>query len=154
MFKRRKGRPSLREQIEKHNASDRYYAAAFGKEPAFQRELPAVRTRGPAKKSTIPLERDVLKAVLHALRHDPRIASVERQQSGVFIEGNRHIRVGARGALDIKGMLVGGRAFEIECKRPGGKPDPRQAERIAAIKANGGVAGYCWSAESALALLP
>lgn len=155
MYKKRAGRPTRREQIESFNALHRFYADAVGVKPMVQLAVPKLRTRSTtSKRSTIPLERDVLKAVLQALRYDPRVASVERQQSGVFLEGNRHIRVGTPGALDIKGMLKGGRMFEIECKRPGGKPDPRQAARIARIRADGGVAGYCWSVESALALLP
>lgn len=101
-----------------------------------------------------PPEKHVLAAVLKALRHDPRVASVERTQSGLFQEGNRWIRVGTPGKLDITGLLVGGRYFEIEVKRPGEKPNPKQADRIAAIRANGGISGYAWSAESALALLP
>ena len=118
--------------------------------------VPAERDSKPkdVSKAAPPLERAVLKEIMRALRNDPRVAQVERQQSGLFVEGNRHIRVGTPGALDIKGMLVGGRMFEIECKRVGGKPTPAQANRIAAIKASGGIAGYAWSAESALALLP
>lgn len=152
MFKKRAGRLTRRQEVLRRNAVDRFYATTFDKVPRFQQEVPP--ERAPRKPSGKPLERDILKAVLHALRNDPRVAQVERQQSGVFVEGNRHIRVGTRGALDIKGMLHGGKMFEIEVKRPGREPDPRQADRIAAIRANGGIAGYCWSVESALALLP
>ena len=105
-------------------------------------------------KPTTPLEREVLKAVTKALRADPRVARVERNQSGTFREGERWIKVGTRGKLDLTVYLKSGRYMEIEVKRPGGKPDPRQALRIEAIKREGGLAGWCWSAESALALLP
>lgn len=149
-----RGRPSLRDTLAANNAADRFYAAMAGVEPRCQSVLP--EKRGPAKPRdpTKIYEREVLADVLSALRSDPRVALVMRQQSGVFVEGNRHIRVGTPGTLDVGGMLVGGRHFEIECKRPGQKPDPRQAERIATIRANGGIAGYATSAAEALELLP
>lgn len=102
----------------------------------------------------VPYERDVLAAALSALRSDPRVAFADRRQSGVFQEGNRWIRVGTRGVLDISGMLRGGRYFELEAKRPGEKPDERQRRRIEAIQAGGGISGYFTSAIEALALLP
>lgn len=148
----RKGRLSRRERIERNNAADAFYAGAAGVEPRHQVPLP--QRRAPRKPSGKPLERDILKAVIAALRRDPRVAQVERQQSGLFVDGDRYIRVGTPGALDIKGMLKGGRAFEFEIKRPGRKPDPRQAERIETLRANGAVAGVATSVEEALALLP
>lgn len=143
--------------IERHNASDRYWATFFGKPPAFQRALPPKRekiTRPVDGKPALPLEKEVLADVLKALRDDPRVALAERAQSGVFQDGDRYIRVGTPGKLDITIMLVGGRYGEIEVKRPGGKPDERQALRISTIRANGGISGYATSAEEALALLP
>lgn len=101
-----------------------------------------------------PLEKGVLKAALKALRADPRVAFAQRQQSGLLTEGLRTIRVGARGLLDINGMLKGGAYFEIEAKRPGEKPDERQAARIAFIREHGGISGYFTSAAEALSLLP
>ena len=165
MARRFRGRLSARDQIILTNKADAFYAAMAGKEPMFQREVKPKRLARVKpetsldidaihRKREVPLEKKVLADVLHALRHDPRVAHVERTQSGLLQDGDRYIRVGFKGKLDITGFLQGGRYFEIECKRPGGKPDPRQAERIATIKANGGISGYCWSAESALALLP
>lgn len=148
----RRGRPSRRERILANNAADRFYAGAAGVEPKHQQPVPALRA--PRKPSGKPLERNILKAIMAALRADPRVAQVERQQSGVFMAGDRYIRVGNPGALDIKGMLVGGLAFEIEVKVPGRKPTPQQAERIATLKANGAVAGFATSVQEALALLP
>lgn len=143
----------MREKLEEANRGDRFYAALSGKPAAFQNPIPAKRAyrRGVSGK---PLERDVLAEVLKALRADPRVAFAERQQSGVFMEGNRYIRVGTPGALDIKGFLNGGRYFEIEVKRPGEKPTEYQAERIAALKANGAIGGFATSAAEALALIP
>ncbi len=157
MIKPRRGRLSYREQIEKNNAADRFYAAMAGKEPRAQTVLAPkrARIRRPVDgKPAVPLEKEVLADVLQALRNDPRVAMIERSQSGLFQDGDRYIRVGTRGKLDITLMLVGGRYGEIECKREGLSPDERQQARIEAIKRNGGIAGYAWSAESALALLP
>ena len=106
-------------------------------------------------KPALPLEKHVLKAALKALQRDPRVAFVNRQQSGLFTEGLRTIRVGTPGLLDLHGMLKGsGRYFEFECKRPGNKLDERQATRILFVIANGGISGFFTSAAEALALLP
>ena len=106
-------------------------------------------------KPALPLEKHVLKAALKALRADPRVAFADRQQSGVFHEGLRTIRVGAPGKLDIVGALKdGARYIELEAKRPGEKPTEQQALRIAFVRSFGGISGYFTSAEEALALLP
>lgn len=143
----------MRERIEDANKADRFYAALAGKQPMNQTVLPPKREyrRNPTGKR---LERDVLAEVLEALRRDPRVALVERQQSGVFMEGNRYIRVGTKGALDVRGYLVGGRGFEIECKSDSGRLTPEQSERIATLLANGVVAGVATCAAEALAILP
>ena len=166
-------RKSLQQSLRSHLAAREFYAPPVGdpRRAAYEASIAShkamvkpVRRRIPRdsaldmdrvySKPLIPLERDVLKAVTKALRYDPRVSRVERNQSGVFVEGDRHIRVGTRGKLDLTVYLKSGKYMEIEIKRPGGKPDPRQAARIEAIKRDGGLAGYCWSIESALALLP
>lgn len=148
-----------RERIEKNNASFRFYGAMFEKPEVAERlciKLPPARARPSRyKRSDRPLERDVLKEIMTVLRNDPRVARVERNQSGVFKEGNRYVRVGTRGKLDITCYLRSGRYIEIECKRDNKeKPTPEQEARIAAIRREGGLAGWAWSAESALALIP
>lgn len=105
-------------------------------------------------KPAVPYEKEVLKDCLEALRKDPRVVILERSQSGVFLDGDRYIRVGTPGKLDITFMLVGGRYGEIECKRPGLKPDERQQQRIEAIRSGGGIAGCAHSGAEALELLP
>lgn len=154
-FKR--GRISLRERIERNNATDRFYAAAAGVEPRAQTELPPKRDRvkRPADgKPALPLEKHVLAECLAALLADPRVAIAERAQSGLFQDGDRYIRVGTPGKLDISLMLVGGRYGEIECKREGKFPDERQWKRIYLIRNNGGIAGCAHNAAEAIALLP
>lgn len=159
----RRGRMTLAEQrdrIIRFNAREQFDAAAVGKTPRFQipvPELPPKRNRVMRtgdNKPALPLEREVLAAALEALRYDPRVAFVDRRQSGVFQDGERYIRVGSPGVLDVSGMLKGGRYFELEAKRPGEKPDERQCRRIDLVRAAGGVSGYFTSADEALGLLP
>lgn len=101
-----------------------------------------------------PTEAQVLKSVLAYLRRHPLVASVERSQSGVFQEGNRIIRVGFVGKLDISGFLKNGaRYFEIEVKRPGAKPTDAQQKRIDAVLSSGGISGYVTSIEETAALI-
>ena len=160
----RRGRLSPRELAEQINARHSFHAgaapdpdkAAIGLD-TFTRKLPPKRdkvVRPVDGRPVVPLEKDVLADALQALREDPRVAICDRRQSGVFQEGERYIRVGQRGHLDVSGMLHGGRYFEIEAKRPGEKPDERQRERIAHIQRAGGISGYFTSAAEALALLP
>lgn len=148
MRARRKGRIDPREQQRKLNAAFEHLGM-----PQFKREIKPVRKRSASGK---PLERDVLKAVIQALRMDKRVASVERNQSGVFQDGNRFVRVGTKGKLDLTIYLRDGRYIEAEVKRA---PDVKllseaQQLRISQIRGAGGLAGWCWSVESALALLP
>lgn len=135
----------------------------FGKPEVAERlctPLPAKRASKPKLQGVDAihkrqLERNVLKAVARALRRDPRVARVERNTSGVFMDGGRTISVGVRGKLDLTCYLKSGRYIEIEVKRDErAKPQPHQLQRIERIRYAGGLAGWCWSAETALALLP
>lgn len=145
----KRGRISLREQKEKVNAALAYYGIPL------RNEIAPKRTRRAAGSDGRPLERDILKAVMKALRLDHRVASVERNQSGVFQDGNRYIRVGSKGKLDLTVYLKTGRYLELEVKRDRhAHPTREQMERIDSIKRSGGLAGWCWSVESALACLP
>lgn len=155
-----RGRRTYREQLEASARASEFYARMAGK-PAMPNtllaQLPPKRdrvVRPVDKRPVVPYERDILAAAIKALRDDPRVYDVRRQNSGLFQDGDRFIRVGTPGVLDIVGMLVSGRYMELEAKRPGQKPDERQERRIAFIRAGGGIAGYFTSVEQALALLP
>lgn len=161
--KTRRGRLSPRERISANNANLSFIAAASPRPDAAD-NLQKLLVPLPPKRERItrpvdgtpahPLEKDILADALQALRNDPRVWICDRRQSGVFYDGNRVIRVGAKGHLDISGMLQGGRYFEIEAKRPGQKPDERQQQRIDHVRKGGGISGYFWSVETCLALLP
>lgn len=158
MRKKSRGRLSHRERIQQVNQGLRSWGVAFGKPEIAEKlcsKVPEVRTRKASTPSGRPLERDVLKAIVRVLQHDPRVVRVERNQSGVFQDGERYIRVGVKGKLDLTVYLKSGRYAEIEVKRDGKtKPEPHQQARIDEIRRQGGIAGWAWSAESAIALLP
>lgn len=164
--KAKRGRQSLLEQVQKNHERACVYASALRKpvppKPQILIDLEnssrahRSRTRSTPWADGRPLERDVLKQVIAAFKADPRVASVERNQSGVFQDGDRYIRVGSRGKLDLTVYLTDGRYLECEVKR-GQQPSllrEQQRKRIQAIRSSGGLAGWCWSRESALALLP
>jgi hypothetical protein len=144
--------------MEAHHLTLSFYAAALDKPPPPKPAalLKPLRKRSSPGADGRPLEKHVLKLVVDALRLDKRVARVERNQSGVFQDGNRFIRVGSKGKLDLTVYLLDGRYVEIEVKR---SADVRllrdaQRQRIHAIRSAGGLAGWCWNVESAIALLP
>jgi hypothetical protein len=62
------------------------------------------------------------------------------------------------GPLQMRGLpdmviIVGGRTFWVELKRPGGKPTPLQAQRIKTIREAGGIADCVTSVEELRKLL-
>jgi len=145
----RRGRISFQDKIRANQRSLAFLAASAGvpEHPDLKIETKPRRKRSSGRRSAtggqrIPLERSVLKAVYSALHHHPKVAFVDRRQSGVFMEGERTIRVGKPGVLDLSGMLKGGRYFEIEVKRPGQKPTNLQWQRIETINRWGGASGF------------
>ena len=118
----------------------------------------------PRKERAKPVLREakILREILVALRHDPRVAMCWRQNAGTF--GERYIKLGPTGMPDVVGILApedppiyggfAGRFFAIEVKAPGKKPEPHQAEMIERLRSFGCVAGVAHSVEEALGLLP
>ncbi len=150
----RRGRKSKREEIKDLNAAFRYLGMSSGKEELAETLCrPEPKRRAPRQPSGVPLEADILRDILLALRKHPKVARVERRQSGVFRDGDRWVRVGNKGQPDISGILHGGRAFQIEVKRPGKFPDDNQWRQINAIRAAGGIAGCAHSVAEALAIV-
>ena len=90
-----------------------------------------------------PLERDVLKScVAVAAMMGVRL---ERQNTGRGTYRNkdgttRTVAYGRAGNLDLKGILPGGKAVEVEIKRPGNRPTKLQYRRMREINTAGGVA--------------
>lgn len=156
-----RGRKSLREQRIASVAAQKLWAAgaphekqaaaqAFIAEQESKIKPKRVVVRKPSAK---PKEASVLKAIIDALRTHPKVASVERNQSGVFREGERWIRVGSKGKLDLTVYLRDGRYMELEVKRPGEKLSDHQIERIRKIRQGGGLADWARSVEQARAII-
>ncbi len=156
-------RKGLRQQRLESLAGQSFYAASMDAGPrrdaamarleADRAAIKPVRERAPRKPSGKPLERDVLKAIIKALRKHPNVVRVERNQSGVFREGKRWINVGSKGKADLTVYLRDGRYAEIEVKRPGGKVSEAQFKRMYAIRAAGGLAGIAESVEDAFNII-
>jgi hypothetical protein len=165
---KRRGRLTRREQIESVNRGFSAWGAMFGKpevaaslvQPLPKRRKQKADMRGVDIDAIHrkPLERDVLPAVRKALQLDRRVARVDRNQSGVFRDGNRFIRVGEKGKLDLTVFMKPGITpawGEVEVKRDKStKPEPHQLRRMERVRADGGFAGWCWDIESALEILP
>ena len=83
----------------------------------------------------VPSEHDVQVSILALLRRHPKIAKAIRYNSGTFRlpgahgERDRWFKANdCSGHSDIAGVLVGGRAFYIEVKKPGKSSKPGDAQ--------------------------
>ena len=154
-----RGRKTLRETLEENAKGLAYLCAMAGKPmpPGSTDLLDAMKPkRSTAGRSdpTKPLEKDVLKAVLHLLRAHPHVAWVARINSGTFMDGDRYVQANSqRGMSDILGMFKGGRLLAVEVKRPGAKLMPHQQEFLDRINAGGGLAFMASDASDVLSIL-
>ena len=128
------------------------------REPGVNIDAIHVTKRVMPKDLGAPLEKDILRACIRALRAHPRVAFVGRFNRGVMqstYQGRDSYTQfnTVPGFPDIHGMLKGGAAFYIEVKRPGRKPDDRQAHFLTGIIEYGGTAGVATSVEEALAII-
>jgi hypothetical protein len=150
----KRGRKTMREILARNNAADRFLAAMAGKPPQAQAAIPPPPKPRARSASGKPLERHVLRAVLDALRHHPRVAFAWRMQSGLFQEGDRYIRVGTPGLPDVVAMLKNsGQLVAVEVKREGGYISGAQEIMLQNIRFHGGRAGVARSVEDAIAII-
>ena len=77
--------------------------------------------------------------VLKALRANPAVAWVERQNSGAAKVGNRFIRFGWPGCSDVIGMMTNGRFLAVEVKGPKGRLRPEQTVFLERVNQAGGL---------------
>lgn len=134
-----------------------------GMSPAGREHLNRLRAetmpkqaRGPRKPSTVPTEAETQRAIIAYLCVHPKIALVERHNSGAvhdaqkgyYIEFHHLYSRGFNGEKmrkpDICGMLKDGRYYAIEVKREGWtKPtdlrEREQAAYLAHVRACGGI---------------
>lgn len=92
-------------------------------------------------KKSVP-ERDHLKACLEYLEMHPKVAWVQRVNTGMWKEEDRVIRFGFKGCSDIIGQLKDGRFVAFECKRVGETPSSAQQSFINTVWANNGIAHW------------
>jgi hypothetical protein len=100
-----------------------------------------------------PLERDVLPAVLEALRLHPRVAWCHRFNTGAMEVDGRNVRFAFAGCSDILGQLKDGRFLAVEVKRPSGMPTTAQVEFLGLVERSGGVAFVARGADDVFAVL-
>ena len=114
------------------------------------------RRRSRVGKDGKPTESAIQGAVVAALRAHPGVAMVWRQNAGVVQAQSGYVmRVGEKGMADVGGILRGGRALQIEIKRPGidVAAGTAQAEWLHACSDAGAAAGVAHGVEEALAIV-
>lgn len=167
LTRRFRGRMSQRERVQMVRDGLNHWSVMSGKPipEGLAPELPPMRerVRRPIDgKPVVPLEKDIQKTILAALKLDKRVVFVGRFNRGQAVAtdaygGTRYTPFNSvPGFPDIHGLLIGGRAFYIEVKRPPPfyeKPKPDQRAFIDAAKAGGAAAGVATSVEEAIALL-
>ncbi len=92
-----------------------------------------------------PLEADIQAQILRALRVHPAVAWAGRFNSGAQVIGEgksrRYVRFSTvKGLSDILGQLKDGRMLAIEVKRKSGRLSDDQADFVAKVSANNGLA--------------
>ena len=158
MARFRAGRKSYRDTLASNEAALRFMSPDGNLTPemqaTFDRDRPKPkRERGPRKPSGKPLESNVLKAIIKALRAHPKVTRVVRNQSGVFTEGDRFIRVGTRGLADLT-VYLGQRYGYIEVKVPGRNAEPHQQAWLAnALQTGAAFAAVAHSVDDAVAII-
>ncbi len=159
-------RKSLRDTLIENNRATEFYAAMAGKpavnlapiapkrERKESRDIDAVHRQQP-----LPLEIDIQRAIMDALKRHPKVSFVGRFNRGSAIRTDAKGRGyytrfnSVPGFPDLHGMLKGGAAWYIEVKRPGGVTTDEQADFLAGIQRDGGLAGIATNVDEALAIL-
>lgn len=168
-----RGRKSLRDTLRQNKALFEFRAAARDRQDLTQPGGPLHIDIAPARTRQVrrpvdgelaaPLEKDIQKAILQAiaLRRDVVFVGRFNRGQAVATNGNGDVRYtpfnSVPGFPDIHGLLVGGKAFYIEVKRPPPhyrKPEPDQQRFLDEARVGGAFAGVACSVDEALALLP
>lgn len=111
-------------------ASLAYYAAMSDSVSArekFPSPRPARTAARVARKAATPLEKDVQREIMRALRGHRLVAEVTRHNSGRFGDKGQYRFNSSDGHADIAGLLHGGKAFFVEVKRENGLLTEAQA---------------------------
>lgn len=160
-----RGRLSHRDHLLQVNGADAFYAAMAGVPPQAQNVVPPKRdrVRRPVDgKPEAPLEKDIQRTILEALALRRDVVFVGRFNRGQAVATNgygdtRYTPFNTvPGFPDIHGMLLGGKAFYIEVKRPHPnyvKPSTEQQHFLDTARNGGAKAGVATSLEEAEAIL-
>lgn len=139
-----------------------YVATQHTQPPLFEPPAqPKRRAKGKTRHRVEPLEKDIQKVILHALRLHPVVARIERTNTGAgCFQGKdgkkgRFVRFGFAGQPDPTGLATDGRVIAIEIKRPSTRNNvtPEQRAYLDQVSAAGGYAGVATSVEEAFAIL-
>lgn len=98
-------------------------------------------------------ETTIQAGILRLLRVHPKVAWVQRINSGAGKKKGFYVRFGFTGCSDIIGQLRDGRFLAIECKTEDGKPTDEQQSFLERVNRHGGLAGVCRSITDADSLL-
>ena len=157
---KRSGRRSHRDQLAAVKTALDGMATLAGKPKLnFLTLPPEPKKRAAAGSDGRPLEKDIQADILSYLHQRRDVVFVGRFNSGTSVEHNgnqtRYTRFHTvPGFPDIHGMLVGGRAFWIEVKRPGSKTTPQQEAFIGDVSGSGGLAFVARSVQEVIERLP
>ena len=152
----KRGRSNPAAERRTYRATERFLALASPKPMGeiFPPEQER-KARATPKPSDRPLEKDVQKEILAAVKAHPKVAFCGRFNRGIAKEGNRFIQYNTvAGFTDLHGMTVGGKAFYIEVKRDkSGRVSDAQNAFISLVRQAGGCAGVVYTVEQAMELL-
>ena len=88
----------------------------------------------------VPLESDVLRAILQYLRLHKDVAWVARMNTGAMEVQGRYVKFAFKGCSDIIGQMRDGRFLAVEVKRPGKIPSANQDSFLRMVNQHGGLA--------------
>lgn len=122
---------------------------------------PKRKANGKTRHRRDPLERDIQRVILEALRLHPNVARIERTNTGAgrFVgkdgKAGRFVRFGFQGQADLTGVAKDGRVIAIEVKRPRTRKDvsPEQRAYLDQVREAGGYAGVATCVEEAFAVV-
>ena len=161
---------TLREKIERNERALRFMSATGTLAPSVQAGFDEFKARHPEPKKRLPridaphkpLEREIQKAIIQALRLHPRVLKVVRFNSGGSMhrdnQGRDHlVMFSSEPVPDLYVLLKGGFAW-LEVKRPPwSRPtDAReelQARFLAAVREAGGIGCFVRSVKEAIAAI-
>ena len=152
-----RGRVPLREQMRMNRAAMRAMCTTPEQLDALERDFPedaAPKPRAARKPSGNLTEAQIQKAIIDLLRKHPKVAMVNRYNSGSAQFGKATVRFNsARGQSDLMGTLKGGRTFAFEVKSAKGVVHEHQERFLQRIRNAGGIGEVVRSVDDVIRIL-